>query len=44
MKDNKKLNSEQEPEHFASLNAGCASQGTMNNTIKAGYQIIIFHL
>ena len=44
MKDNKKLNSLQRDEHFASLSAGCASQGTMKSDTKAGNQIIIFHL
>ena len=30
MKDNKKLNREPEPEHVASLSAGCASQRKIN--------------
>jgi len=40
MKDNKKLNSEQEPEHFASLSAGCASQAKSNSSNGAGHKNI----
>ena len=36
MKDNKKLSSEQKPEHFALLSAGCASQQKFNRSYKSG--------
>jgi len=40
MKDNKKLNSEQESEHFASLRAGCASQQKISQGTFAGIKKI----
>src|SRR5436190_14682415 len=36
MKDNKKLSSEQKPEHFALFSAGCASQQKFNRSYKSG--------
>ena len=42
MKDNKKPNSEQKPEHFVSLSADCASQVKSNSSNGAGTKTLNF--